>query len=397
MVESKDDDANDFERRDSQHETRGQFQSPELSIEELARVLRYVSGEYLQSEEADLRAWVWADPGRRTLAHELASVRHSRSQDSPESQQWDAEIRLQQLLGEISRQRDSAEDDTREKVRSSARHHLLLLPSTSRASTGRRTAAVTLGAALVASLIVGFLRFGLRVDRVGPNMSQVTRTYSTAEEQQVNLRLPDGTHVRLAPGSRLRFDGDYGIHRREMYLEGEAFFEVTHDARRPFSVHTFNATLRDIGTAFSVRSYPEDEATQTVVRDGSVAFDGLGDLVAGDAGRITTDGRRIIQHHVPVNAMLAWIDGRPTLDYADAPLGQVLADLRRWEGMTVSLSDSSFLRSRVFSGSLTGLAPREALEIVSAALGLRITHRDGHTLVLEPLGRGQQKSNSSQN
>ena len=86
------------------------------------------------------------------------------------------------------------------------------------------------------------------------------------------LRLPDGTRGRLAPGSHLRVAAEFGADRRDIHLGGEAFFDVVHDPRRPFTVFAGNAGAREVGTAFSVRAYPQDSAATVVVREGEVAL-----------------------------------------------------------------------------------------------------------------------------
>src|SRR5690242_20395896 len=76
--------------------------------------------------------------------------------------------------------------------------------------------------------------------------SPVPRVYVTAPRERAELLLSDGTHVRLAPGSQLRVAADYGLDRRDAYLDGLAYFEVAHDARRPFTVFARNASAVDI-------------------------------------------------------------------------------------------------------------------------------------------------------
>jgi len=206
------------------------------------------------------------------------------------------------------------------------------------------------------------------------------RRYATAARERSELRLPDGTRVRLAPGSHLRAATDFGADRRDVYLEGEAFFDVAHDARRPFTVFAGNTSARDIGTAFSVRAYPQDSAVLVVVREGEVALSGAGRLRAGDVGRVTAEGRASVQRGVHVDSLLDWMAGR--LVYSDAPLGAVLDDLRRWYDVDVRLADSS-IASLPFTGTLADVSPDAAVELVAATLGLDV-RREGARVLLAP-------------
>ena len=92
--------------------------------------------------------------------------------------------------------------------------------------------------------------------------------------QQANLDLSDGTRVVLSPESHLRIPGDFAAPggRREVTLEGEAYFAVTHDSLRPFVVHKAHGSAEDLGTAFIVSAYPETEGTRLAVREGQVAL-----------------------------------------------------------------------------------------------------------------------------
>ena len=82
--------------------------------------------------------------------------------------------------------------------------------------------------------------------------------------------LPDGTQVNLNSGSQLRFHKDFGQQDREIWLNGEAFFDVSKDAAHPFHVYTDRITVRVLGTSFNVKSYNTFENIETTVISGKV-------------------------------------------------------------------------------------------------------------------------------
>lgn len=233
---------------------------------------------------------------------------------------------------------------------------------------------LTAPAAVAAGVAVFLVVDGRRSEEPLP-----PRVYATAEAQRAELVLSDGTRVRIAPASRLRIAADYGGERRDVWLEGQAYFDVVHDEQRPFTVYSGNASARDLGTAFAVRSYAEDGAVQVVVRDGEVALSGVGRLAAGDVGRLTADGAATVRRGADVEGMLGWLDGRHA--FADTPLSQVLLTLHRWYGVEVGLADSA-LATLPFTGTLDEVPPRAAIDLVAATLGLRV-RQDGAALVLE--------------
>ena len=88
--------------------------------------------------------------------------------------------------------------------------------------------------------------------------------------KQTTLTLADGTRVWVNAGSRLIYPSAFDDDRREIYAEGEIYIEVTHDAARPFTVHTGKMDVRVLGTRFYVSSYGRDRTQEVVLRSGSV-------------------------------------------------------------------------------------------------------------------------------
>jgi transmembrane sensor len=82
--------------------------------------------------------------------------------------------------------------------------------------------------------------------------------------------LPDGTTVWLNAGSKLSYDNDFAGPTREVRLEGEAFFDVVKQPEHPFIVHTSGIDIKVLGTAFNVKSYPEDKTVETTLYRGLV-------------------------------------------------------------------------------------------------------------------------------
>ena len=77
--------------------------------------------------------------------------------------------------------------------------------------------------------------------------------------------LADGTKVWLNADSKLRFPVSFTAERREVYLEGEAYFEVAKDSEHPFIVHISRGAIEVLGTGFNVRDYREEQKTVTTM------------------------------------------------------------------------------------------------------------------------------------
>lgn len=83
--------------------------------------------------------------------------------------------------------------------------------------------------------------------------------------------LPDSSKVTLQPKSRLKFLTSFPASRREVYLEGEAFFEVQHDSTRPFFVYANEVTTKVLGTSFTIKARRDESKITVSVRTGRVA------------------------------------------------------------------------------------------------------------------------------
>ncbi len=92
----------------------------------------------------------------------------------------------------------------------------------------------------------------------------------TARKTRSQLVLSDGSTVMLNADTRLRFPTSFDGAAREVYLTGEAFFDIQKDPLHPFIIHTDKMNIRVLGTAFNVRSYPGDASMETTLLRGSI-------------------------------------------------------------------------------------------------------------------------------
>jgi Fe2+-dicitrate sensor, membrane component len=93
---------------------------------------------------------------------------------------------------------------------------------------------------------------------------------STKYGSKTSVTLPDGTKVWINAGSKLTYDNDFGNTLREVNLVGEAFFDVTHNAEKPFIIHTSKMDIRVLGTEFNVRCYPDEKKIETSLIRGRI-------------------------------------------------------------------------------------------------------------------------------
>jgi transmembrane sensor len=100
--------------------------------------------------------------------------------------------------------------------------------------------------------------------------SGIWHTEIASAGEKLMLVLPDSSHVVLNAGSTLRYHDKFVSEQREVYLEGEGYFEVRRNSRKPFLVHTENITTTVLGTTFDVSAYPENKIIAVTLLTGKV-------------------------------------------------------------------------------------------------------------------------------
>ncbi len=365
---------------------------PKGDEQEKRRLLRYFLGDPRLSpeEEEEVRERLRADLFWQSLSGK--EIPHGREEIPGTPTDWDTQGELRKLKDRLGFAPEEAEHPGRSAKRPArATRPAHRSPRHRRRATApflRVAAALVLVACAVTLIEVLWAPFGSA--REGMNTAARMRIVTTEEGQRASIRLADGTQVMLSVDSELRIPASMGrgTSARDVYLEGEAYFEVAPDATRPFRVHAGGAVIRVLGTVFGVRAYPEDEERRVVVAEGHVAIrsaqaatKGGVHLTRGQLGRWRrqhTGAVRVTQH-VEVERYLAWRSGRLVFD--STPLHEVVTRLERWYAVDIQLVDTT-LTGRSFTGSFAATTPAdEVLATVAFAFDLRY-RKEGPTVIL---------------
>lgn len=134
-------------------------------------------------------------------------------------------------------------------------------------------------AAAVAAVFLGFLLLKKTTNTtsypttnkfISQTASASTLDYKTANGERKMITLSDHTKIWLNAGSKLTVDKDFGKENRRVYLSGEALFDVIHNDSLPFIVHIKKCEIKDLGTLFNVKAYPDDRQSETSLIRGKV-------------------------------------------------------------------------------------------------------------------------------
>jgi transmembrane sensor len=222
-----------------------------------------------------------------------------------------------------------------------------------------------------------------------PNADTFANEINTPNGTRQTVTLGDGSRVTLNAGSRLRWDADFGTRTRDVYLDGEAYFTVSHDSTKPFRVHARGTVAHDLGTRFTVRAYPELAHVEVMVAEGSVSLRHDRDaadsavLSAGQLGRLGASGSPTVESNVSVDRWTAWTSGALVLE--GLTLADALPQLERWYDVTIRVADSP-LASRRVQARFHDETLAQVLDALSLALGAR-WQQTGRTVTISPTVR----------
>jgi transmembrane sensor len=195
--------------------------------------------------------------------------------------------------------------------------------------------------------------------------------------QRSQLVLQDSSVVYLGADSRLRYPEQLNGRTRELYLEGEAFFEVKHDSKRPFIVHTGNARTQVLGTSFKIEAF-KGQQLAVAVATGKVSVGYLGQHHQVTSLATLTPGKKLswdpVSHQSGITTLATddikgWKDGN--LAFSDARLDEISHTLERWYNVRVIIKGDK-PKAYSLSININGKAPITlALDAITGATGLR--------------------------
>ncbi len=237
-----------------------------------------------------------------------------------------------------------------------------------RAETTRHRCHIWITTAAVAACAAVLAVFVIPASVKSPDSGKVFEAVSSAGQVQ-EVTLPDGSHVWLNAASRLVCSSGFGTNDRNVTLEGEAYFDAVRDSLLPLVVSTGRARVMVLGTAFSLRDYPDDESASVSLYRGSVSFGTGGSsiiLEPGQSAIIRGNAPELLDRQIPAS----WRDG--VLFFDDCPLERVCSDISRAYGVPVTISDSQLKELR-FSARLStrNHTLEETLDILSLTNKLR--------------------------
>lgn len=236
---------------------------------------------------------------------------------------------------------------------------------------------------LLSFLFIYYINSGKKLQPIAQN------SVSTKPGSKSKLQLPDGSEVWLNVDSRITYNENFAGNIREVYLDGEAYFDVVKDKTRPFVIHTKSVDIKVLGTAFNVRSYADETNTETALIRGSVEITVLNDpgkkIILKPSEKLVVQNAGATQEAEPAKAKeekpllsitkvhylvndstsveTSWIKNK--LAFEAETLEQVAMKLERWYDIHIVITDDQLKDVKY-----TGLFEEESVTEVMNALKL---------------------------
>ena len=201
-------------------------------------------------------------------------------------------------------------------------------------------------AALIILVGAGFLL--LRNSDASAN-EMVTVTNPAGQIKQ--LQLPDGSRLWLNAKTELRYQ-KYFATNREIELDGEAYFEVTHNPKHPFVVKTSEVQTKVLGTRFSIKNYKEENLATIALISGSIQVAHKSEkptlLKPTTQLSFNKSQQKGSVSTIDTSSFLAWTQGK--LQFEGESLGSITRTLERWYGVKFIFTDSLQKTCRYYMG-----------------------------------------------
>jgi ferric-dicitrate binding protein FerR (iron transport regulator) len=205
-----------------------------------------------------------------------------------------------------------------------------------------------------------------------PSEVHYTELNMEAGPRMSHLTLPDGTKVVLNASTKFHFPDKFNADIREVFMDGEAFFDVVHQEERPFVVHTDRQTIRVLGTTFNVMDYSEDDYAITTLLNGSVEIQPAGaDSKQQTAYRLKPNQQAFLNkktselttEDIRIDLTRTWVN--KMYHFREEPLYRITQRLEKLYGIKIYITDEA-LKYEKYTGVFRLESPiEEVMKIIN--------------------------------
>ncbi len=247
-------------------------------------------------------------------------------------------------------------------------------------------------AAAVALAVLAFTYSWLKRDAVLEFASLANQNNNTSSLKEVannsfvplEVILPDGSAITLQNGSSIQYDSVFVSATREVYLEGEAFFNVHRDVKRPFMVYAHDLVTKVLGTSFTITAFDRDENVTVKVKTGKVMVYTASKKQRGaepSVENILTPNQQLVFSRSEKNTARSLVEQPEAivpieevkrLRFEEAPVTEIWKALEKIYGIKIEFDEAAFAKCTLTT-SISDGALYNRLDIICKAIGATYT------------------------
>ena len=321
-------------------------------------IARYLYGEATPAEIQELEKWVKADPD-----HAASFSAYQKTWKVLENDRLRSSINLDQEWNALQSKLHVIGDGVSEEKQNSIKAE----PEPVLRRMGLITWSLRIAALFLLLAVPSFFIYRY--------FSSPDTVELLAGNSMIETTLPDGTHVTLNTGACLSYPAEFEGDSRNVTLQGEGWFEVVHDASKPFIVSAENLRIRVVGTSFLVNTESMSAAREVILAEGSVKIymadipEKSSLLSPGDKAVVAAGSNNIVVTRNDNENFLAWKTRR--MVFKNTPLNEVAALLTTVYHKPVRLSGDGLSDCRI-SATFDGQSLESVLNVLKTTLDLQI-------------------------
>ncbi|MBV5311675.1 MAG: DUF4974 domain-containing protein [Prolixibacteraceae bacterium] len=310
------------------------------------QLIKFITGNLDENEAKDVRTWINADEANKREFIRLKNI-HAFASEGKHKLKIDEDfLQLNRQIKQIS----------------------------------KPTKSVNLGsylkyaAILIVALFIGFFASERRYSFSSDQTNEECNEFYSPEGQISEFKLIDGTRVWLNSGTRIKVPVSFNAKHRILFMEGEAFFEVTKNPKYPFFVHTEALSVRVMGTSFNVSAYHSEENSEITLIEGKVGIkerngQRLAMLLPGQQLVYDKANRSKLRRLVDTSPYEAWRDGK--MIFKDRSLEYISERLERWYNVEIDFKEETISQLK-FTGTILKSKPlSQVLEVITLSAPIR--------------------------
>ncbi len=291
-------------------------------------ILKHLDHSLTSIEEEDLNQWLRSDPGNAEYFNQVIKIWQTADSPLPGPDTSNAWQQILDKTGINKQARRSTKQPTTENL-------ILALFQPIVHSVIVRAAAIL--------IVIIISAYYLLVPSQAPDMHDVVVSFG----QQKEITLPDGSRLILDAGSHFRYPDQFEKTKREVILNGEAYFDIHPDAHKPFIIQANQALITVVGTTFNVRAWEKNDQVIVAVENGRVKLRSrLHNKPASEVlirknqvSILYGEEKPSVPEYGDISTYLTWRER--SMYFQSVPLQEVLDQLQRWHNLDFELPEAN--------------------------------------------------------